>query len=53
MIGTVFQSEDVPTADRFDYWRELISRTRSTDFISPYSAQFWGSYSCWSWGRRR
>ncbi|MFJ1967108.1 helix-turn-helix domain-containing protein [Streptomyces sp. NPDC087903] len=42
MIGTVFQSEDVPTADRFDYWRELISRTRSTDFISPYSAQFWG-----------
>ncbi|WP_055534131.1 helix-turn-helix domain-containing protein [Streptomyces graminilatus] len=42
MIGTVFRSEDVPAADRFDYWRELIARTRSNDFISTHSADFWG-----------
>lgn len=42
MIGTVFRSEDVPAADRFDCWRELISRTRSNDFISAHSAEFWG-----------
>ncbi|UIX33234.1 helix-turn-helix domain-containing protein [Streptomyces sp. GQFP] len=42
MIGTVFRSEDVPAADRFDYWRELIARTRSNDFISTHSAEFWG-----------
>ncbi|MCX4762713.1 helix-turn-helix domain-containing protein [Streptomyces sp. NBC_01275] len=42
MIGTVFRSDDVPAADRFDYWRELISRTRSNDFISAHSAEFWG-----------
>ncbi|PBC92508.1 AraC family transcriptional regulator [Streptomyces sp. Ag82_O1-15] len=42
MIGTVFRSEDVPAADRFDYWRELIARTRSNDFISSHSAEFWG-----------
>ncbi|GAQ66285.1 transcriptional activator NphR [Streptomyces scabiei] len=42
MIGTVFRSEDVPEADRFDYWRELIARTRSNDFISTHSAAFFG-----------
>ncbi|WP_405536766.1 helix-turn-helix domain-containing protein [Streptomyces sp. NBC_00075] len=42
MIGTVFRSEDVPAADRFDCWRELIARTRSNDFISAHSAEFWG-----------
>jgi len=33
MIGTVFRSEDVPAADRFDSWRELIARTRSNDLF--------------------
>ncbi|MEU4875227.1 helix-turn-helix domain-containing protein [Streptomyces sp. NPDC021608] len=42
MIGTVFRSEDVPAADRFDHWRELIGRTRSSDFISSHSADFRG-----------
>ncbi|MEU6032704.1 helix-turn-helix domain-containing protein [Streptomyces tauricus] len=42
MIGTMFRSEDVPATDRFDYWRELIVRTRSNDFISTHSAEFWG-----------
>jgi AraC-like DNA-binding protein len=42
MIGTVFRSEDVPESDRFDCWRELIARTRSSDFISTHSAEFWG-----------
>ncbi|MDX3752588.1 helix-turn-helix domain-containing protein [Streptomyces sp. AK08-02] len=45
MIGTVFRSEDVPAADRFDHWRELIARTRSNDFISIHSADFWGETS--------
>ncbi|KAB1980228.1 helix-turn-helix domain-containing protein [Streptomyces triticiradicis] len=42
MIGTVFRSEDVPESDRFDYWRELIAQTRSNDFTSAHSAEFWG-----------
>ncbi|WP_105971910.1 helix-turn-helix domain-containing protein [Streptomyces geranii] len=42
MIGTVFHSEDVPAEDRFDYWRELIARTRSNEFISTHAARFWG-----------
>jgi len=42
MIGTVFRTDDVPAEDRFDYWRDLISRTRSSDFISAHSAEFWG-----------
>lgn len=41
MIGTVFRSEDVPAGDRFDYWRELIGRTRSSEVISAHSADFW------------
>ncbi|KOG31369.1 AraC family transcriptional regulator [Streptomyces resistomycificus] len=41
MIGTVFRSEDVPAEDRFDYWRELVGRTRSSDFISDHAADFW------------
>ncbi|MFF9178410.1 helix-turn-helix domain-containing protein [Streptomyces sp. NPDC014793] len=42
MIGTVFRSEDVPAADRFDHWRELIGKTRANDFISSHSADFCG-----------
>lgn len=41
MIGTVFRSEDVPAEDRFDHWRELVGRTRSSDFISAHAADFW------------
>src|SRR5438309_6026083 len=26
---TVFRSEDVPAADRFDYWAELLGRTHA------------------------
>lgn len=40
MIGTVFRSEDVPAEDRFDYWRELVGRTRSSDIISAHTADF-------------
>ncbi|WP_405892263.1 AraC family transcriptional regulator [Streptomyces sp. NBC_00104] len=40
MIGTVFRSEDVPAGDRFDYWRELIGGTRTSEVISTHSADF-------------
>ncbi|AXG82670.1 AraC-like ligand-binding domain-containing protein [Streptomyces paludis] len=40
MIGTVFRSEDLPAADRFDYWRELVGRTRSSDMISVHHSDF-------------
>ncbi|WP_329218686.1 AraC family transcriptional regulator [Streptomyces sp. NBC_01485] len=41
MIGTVFRSDDVPAGDRFDYWRELVGRTRSSEIISDHAADFW------------
>ncbi|MFI1361037.1 AraC family transcriptional regulator [Streptomyces sp. NPDC020898] len=41
MIGTVFRSEDVPAGDRFEYWRELVGRTRSSEIISDHAADFW------------
>ncbi|MEV7203262.1 AraC family transcriptional regulator [Streptomyces griseoluteus] len=42
MIGTVFRSEDVSVEDRFDHWRELISRTHApSDMTSEYAADFW------------
>ncbi|GAA3387073.1 helix-turn-helix domain-containing protein [Streptomyces roseoviridis] len=40
MIGTVFRSEDVPTEDRFDCWRELTGRTRHCEAISPHAADY-------------
>ncbi|HWU08605.1 MAG TPA: helix-turn-helix domain-containing protein [Streptomyces sp.] len=40
MIGTLFHTHDVPVADRFDYWRELIGRTRSSEMSSPYARDF-------------
>ncbi|MFE2316800.1 AraC family transcriptional regulator [Streptomyces sp. NPDC059441] len=44
MIGTVFRTEDVPAEDRFDYWRELVVRTRSSDLISAHTADYWAEY---------
>ncbi|MEU1027755.1 helix-turn-helix domain-containing protein [Streptomyces mirabilis] len=44
MIGTVFRSEDVPAEDRFEYWRELVGRTRSSDLISAHTADYWAEY---------
>ncbi|WP_105974075.1 AraC family transcriptional regulator [Streptomyces geranii] len=41
MIGTVFRTSDVPEADRFDYWQELVGRTRSSALISEHAADFW------------
>ncbi|MGW3989237.1 AraC family transcriptional regulator [Streptomyces sp. NPDC004830] len=40
MIGTVFITEDVPAKDRFDYWRELVCRTRASEVISDHAADF-------------
>ncbi|MFJ3224308.1 AraC family transcriptional regulator [Streptomyces sp. NPDC086783] len=40
MIGTAFLSEDVPAKDRFDCWRELLCRTRSSEVISHHAADF-------------
>ncbi|MFC5749050.1 helix-turn-helix domain-containing protein [Actinomadura rugatobispora] len=41
MIETVFRTEDVPRPDRFDYWRELMSRTHAPlDLASEHSADF-------------
>ncbi|MFE2296982.1 helix-turn-helix domain-containing protein [Streptomyces sp. NPDC059445] len=56
MIGTVIRSEDVPTEDRFDHWRELVHRTRSphdlssvhaTDFRAEYRLMEMGSVNVW------
>ncbi|MFJ1967448.1 AraC family transcriptional regulator [Streptomyces sp. NPDC087903] len=44
MIGSVFRTADVPADDRFDYWSELIGRTRASDVISAHAAAFWAEY---------
>jgi AraC-like DNA-binding protein len=41
MIGVRFRSEDVPAEERFDHWRELLDRTRSSEVISTHTADFW------------
>jgi AraC-like DNA-binding protein len=41
MIGTVFRTDDVPAPDRFDYWQELVGRTRSSALVSEHAADFW------------
>ncbi|MDW4909740.1 AraC family transcriptional regulator [Streptomyces sp. ADMS] len=41
MIGTVFRTTDVPAGDRFDYWQELVGRTRSSALVSDHAADFW------------
>ncbi|MDX3455343.1 helix-turn-helix domain-containing protein [Streptomyces sp. ME02-8801-2C] len=41
MIGTVFRTADVPAGDRFDYWQELVGRTRSSALVSEHAAEFW------------
>ncbi|WP_055534958.1 AraC family transcriptional regulator, partial [Streptomyces graminilatus] len=41
MIGTVFRTDDVPVGDRFDYWQELVGRTRSSSLGSAHAADFW------------
>ncbi|MFI2458007.1 helix-turn-helix domain-containing protein [Streptomyces sp. NPDC019539] len=41
MIGTVFRSEDVPVEDRFDCWRDMLGRTRSSDMASAHADAFW------------
>ncbi|QKV94304.1 helix-turn-helix domain-containing protein [Streptomyces sp. NA02950] len=38
---TVFRTEDLPGADRFDYWCERIGRTHAPlDLHSPYAADY-------------
>ncbi|MHC3474054.1 AraC family transcriptional regulator [Streptomyces sp. 7R007] len=45
MIGTVFRSADVPVEERFERWRELLSRTRSpSDISSDHAADFWAEH---------
>lgn len=42
MIGTVFRTDDVPVGDRFEYWRQLMSRTIApSDMNSDYAGDFW------------
>ncbi|WP_416983919.1 helix-turn-helix domain-containing protein [Streptomyces sp. T028] len=42
MIGTVFRSEDLPSEDRFDHWRDLVGRMRSpSDLTSTHASEFW------------
>ncbi|MFD8756502.1 AraC family transcriptional regulator [Kitasatospora sp. NPDC059577] len=35
-----FRSEDLPATERFDYWRELIGRTRDSEMTSVHAADF-------------
>lgn len=38
---TVFRTEDLPGADRFDYWCERIGRTHAPlDLYSAYAADY-------------
>ncbi|MER5770306.1 helix-turn-helix domain-containing protein [Streptomyces sp. NPDC001985] len=41
MIETVFRSEDVPAADRFESWRELVQRAHApVELVSEHRADF-------------
>ncbi|MEV5100050.1 AraC family transcriptional regulator [Streptomyces rochei] len=40
VIGTVFRTSDVPVGDRFDYWRNLVGRTRPSDMSSTHHEDF-------------
>ncbi|MFB7245030.1 AraC family transcriptional regulator [Streptomyces populi] len=45
MIGIEFRSDDIPEADRFDFWREMVSRTRSPcDITSTHITDFWARH---------
>ncbi|OIJ63612.1 helix-turn-helix domain-containing protein [Streptomyces mangrovisoli] len=45
MIGSEFRSDDLPEADRFDFWREMVSRTRSPcDITSTHLTDFWARH---------
>ncbi|WP_460061077.1 helix-turn-helix domain-containing protein [Streptomyces sp. YKOK-I1] len=42
MIGTVFRTEDIPSSDRFDHWRDTVGRLRSpSDITSAHASDFW------------
>ncbi|MEV7089382.1 helix-turn-helix domain-containing protein [Streptomyces sp. NPDC093085] len=45
MIGTgfrtEFRTEDVPRDERFEYWWQLMGRTRASDILSEHAADFW------------
>ncbi|MFB9348080.1 helix-turn-helix domain-containing protein [Streptomyces heliomycini] len=36
----MFRSQDVPAEERLDHWRALLDRTRSSEIISPHTADF-------------
>ncbi|MFE6050461.1 AraC family transcriptional regulator [Kitasatospora sp. NPDC056446] len=38
--GGVFRAEGVPARERFDYWRELIGRTRASEVTSAHADDF-------------
>ncbi|MFJ8623541.1 AraC family transcriptional regulator [Kitasatospora sp. NPDC093550] len=38
--GIVLRGEDVPARERFDYWRELIGRTRDSEMTSAHADHF-------------
>ncbi|GAA4155192.1 helix-turn-helix domain-containing protein [Actinomadura keratinilytica] len=44
MLETVFRTEDVPPADRFDYWREFLSATHAP---MELSSEYAGDFRAW------
>ncbi|MGV9308094.1 AraC-like ligand-binding domain-containing protein [Nonomuraea sp. NPDC003727] len=41
---TVFRSDDVPAADRFDHWHDLVNRTHAPlDMQSDHRKDFWAA----------
>jgi hypothetical protein len=40
MLGIEFRSEDVPAQDRFEYWKEVVGRTRPCDMGSVHADDF-------------
>ncbi|MGW4597720.1 helix-turn-helix domain-containing protein [Streptomyces sp. NPDC004457] len=40
MLGTEFRSKDVPAQDRFEYWKEVMGRTRPCDMGSVHADDF-------------
>ncbi|MEU8620138.1 helix-turn-helix domain-containing protein [Streptomyces sp. NPDC048623] len=41
MDGSVFRSEELPAADRFEAWREWMGQARGSDMTPVPAAEFW------------
>ncbi|GAA3120177.1 hypothetical protein GCM10020254_79120 [Streptomyces goshikiensis] len=50
---TVYDTADLPTEDRFEWWREVVSQgAGATDVTSEDRAASPGAWRCCRWGLR-